>query len=293
MFVPVTKEDFAKIGRRFNSDDLVHEIDRLLPMAVADQASLETGGYSKAMLDELAAFRDQLRAETAAKTAAKTDIRGAKKGARESEGLAFKEGRWVLRKGISMALVALTRRQPTEGEAPKTTQERVAELHSKVKALTGSLNNNPALLRSRMEGLRAILGQPDFAPAAGGEAARTTFLARLEGAIALITSHTEAKKNLKQSAKGKTETVDELDGRAYTNLRLLSQVGRSTFMDAGDKLRADAYSLRQLTRHRGARAKGEPEPASPVNPSPTPSPSSPGPALPRPGAPEPAPMPVG
>jgi hypothetical protein len=289
MSVPVTKEDFAKIGRRFNSDDLVHEIDRLLPMALADQATLETGGYSRAMLDELAAFRDQLRAETAAKT----EIRGAKKGARESETLAFKEGRWVLRKGISMALVALARRQPPAGEAPKTTQERVAELHSKVQALSGTLNNNPALLRSRMEGLRAILGQPDFAPGAGGEAARTAFLARLEGAIALITTHAEAKKHLKQSAKGKTETVDELDGRAYTNLRLLAQVGRSSFMDAGDRLRADAYSLRQLNHRRGTKGKAEPEPASPVSPSPAPSPSSPGPALPRPSAPAPAPMPVG
>jgi hypothetical protein len=279
--IPVTKEDFVKVGRRFSSDDLVHEIDRLLPMAQADQAALETGGYSQALLDELASLRDRLRAETAAKT----DVHGAKKGARESEGLAFKEGRWVLRKGISMAMVALARRKTPAGEAPKTTQERVTELSSKVKALSGTLNNNPALLRSRMEGLRAILALPDFAPAENGEEPRKAFLARLEAAIDLVTSHTEAKKSLKQNAKGMTEAVDELDGRAYTNLRLLSQVGKNTFMDAGDGLRADAYSLRNLTRRRVARVRADLEPASP--------PASPVSSQPRPIAADPAPTPGG
>ncbi|HOX44451.1 MAG TPA: hypothetical protein PK668_12680 [Myxococcota bacterium] len=281
MFVPVTREDFAKVGRRFSSEEIVNETDRLIPMATADLSTLETGGYSRAMLDELVAFRDQLRAESAAKS----EVRGAKKGARMSEGLAFKEGRLALRKGISMALVAISRRQVPAGEDPKTTQERVTELTHLVKALGGKLNNDPAVLRARLEGLRALLGQPDFAPAQDGEPARKGLIEKLDRAIGLVTTHAEAKKNLKERSKGKTMTLDELDGRAYTNLRLLSQVGRACFMDAGDQVRAEGYLLRRLNRNKKDLGQ-EPKPAQP-------EPKSPGPSSPLPVGPIPAPVPVG
>jgi hypothetical protein len=274
--IPVTKEDFAKIGRRFTSAEIANETDRLIPMAKADLATLETGGYSRDMLDELVGFRDQLRTESAAKS----EIRGAKKGARLSEGLAFDEGRLALRKGISMALIAIARRQLPAGEDPRTTQERVTELTHMVQALGGRLNCDPAALRSRLEGLRALLGQPDFAPPQGGAEARQKLVEKLDRAIGLITDHAEAKKDLKERSKGKTMSLDELDGRAYTNLRFLSRVGRACFLDAGDQVRADGYLLRKLNR-------------SKKDFNLAPKPEAPAPSPPRPDAPMPAPDPVG
>ncbi len=49
--------------------------------------------------------------------------------------------------------------------------------------------------------------------------------------------------------------MDELDGRAYANMRLLAQVGRAVFRDVGDLDHSKMYSLRELSRKKSAQVE--------------------------------------
>ena len=53
MPIPINPEDFSAIGARFQSEDIVSEIDRLVPLATADLAQLATRGYGPARLAQL------------------------------------------------------------------------------------------------------------------------------------------------------------------------------------------------------------------------------------------------
>jgi hypothetical protein len=264
MSMPVTRSDFAKIGARFATEAIINEIDRLLPLAQADIELLVSGGYTRQLFQELAEHRDLLRTHAASRRAQQ----GARKGARKSEAIACEEGRLALAKGIAMAKVALTRRPVPEGADKEAFRKKATEQMSLLKALAIRNGRDAGQLRTRLEGLRAILLDPDYAPPAGGEADRAAFVQKLERIIATVTTHAENKKNLKDGTVIGTVDMDELDGRAYTNMRLLSQVGRAVQLEVGNKVQARAYALRSLNRSGVSRGR-KGAPAEPAAPSPS------------------------
>ena len=81
MSIPITPEDFVVIGERYLSEDIVTEIDRLLPLATADITLLATRGYGASELSKLTAFRATLVAEVAGRN----QQRGSKRGSRNVE----------------------------------------------------------------------------------------------------------------------------------------------------------------------------------------------------------------
>jgi hypothetical protein len=88
----------------------------------------------------------------------------------------------------------------------------------------------------------------------------------LGAALTSIPSLAETKKALQAEAMGETDALGEIDGRGYTNLKLLCQVGRACFNELGDPGRAALY---QLTALHAASRKRAPAP----RPSPAPSPA--------------------
>ena len=98
MSIPITAEDFIAIGARYDSPDIVAEIDRLIPLATADINYLTIRGYELTDLDQLKAHRDSLVAEVADRA----QQRGAKKGSRKVEADAIADAKQVLRSGVTV-----------------------------------------------------------------------------------------------------------------------------------------------------------------------------------------------
>jgi hypothetical protein len=65
MSIPITAEDFIAIGERYQSEDIIDEVDRLLPLATADIELLATRGYGKSELSKVTGLRAALVAEVA------------------------------------------------------------------------------------------------------------------------------------------------------------------------------------------------------------------------------------
>ncbi|HOX46881.1 MAG TPA: hypothetical protein PK668_25005 [Myxococcota bacterium] len=263
MLAPVSKEDFVTLGKRYRSEEIINALDRLLPLATADLAALEPAGYTPELLAELTALRDQIRDGSATCR----QVRGSKKGARAGEAVVLEEGKNVLRRGVALATVAVARRAPNPEETAQETREKAAELTSQVKALSGRLGKDAALLRTRLITLRALLVNPELNPSEKARAEIQKFLERLDKTVAGITAQAESKKALREQSKDRTVQMDELDGRAYANMRLLAQVGRAVFKDVGDLEHSRMYSLRELSRKKSAQVE---KPTAGVQPTPAP-----------------------
>lgn len=251
--LPITREDFIEIGERFASEDIVGEIDRLAPVAKADIDPLTEGGYEQEDLDKLLQYRNKLSIEAAERRTA----RGAKKGARVNETEAILAGKRVLRRGIAMALSALSKRAP-DGEDPVKTRETAATISNEINSLNGRIGMDSPKLRTHLLALRSILTKDVLAPTKGSTKALDTFLAKLDAAIATLPALAEAKKGYQEQAKMDTADLDEIDGRAYWNLKRLTQTGRSYWLEQGNASRAQAYTLTGL-RSSSAKPKA-PEP---------------------------------
>ncbi|WP_157069707.1 hypothetical protein [Sandaracinus amylolyticus] len=254
MTIPITVEDLIAIGERFPSEAIIAEIDRLLPIASADLAMLEAGGYSADLLDALRGYRATLTEETAGRRAQ----RAAKKSARSVEAEAIAEAKRVLRAAVVMAEAAITYRVPPTGEAPETTQRITRDLAAALESARGVVGHDSAKLRTRLTAVAAVLGSASIAPAESGRAARTAMIARVTAAIAALPALAEEKKAAQHEARSNTDALDEIDGRAYLNLRTLAKVGRAQWRLAGDKTRADAYQL--TLDDRRPKRSGEPTP---------------------------------
>jgi hypothetical protein len=279
MNMPVTKEDFVRIGKRYSSSEIINELDRLLPLATADIQALAKAGYPAALLAELTALRDRIRQLCAGCR----EARGSRSGARAGEDVVLEEGRNALRRGLAIATMAVSRRQPAQGESAQASREKAAELTSSLKTLRGTIGKDAAVLRTRLTTLRELLGKPDFAAAEAEAAERQAFLERLDASIATITAQAESKKSLKEQSKDRTVLMDEMDGRAYHNMRLLTQAGQAVFRDLGEKEHARMYSLREL--HKKHPAQGD-QPAATVQPRPSPVRPAPSPVQPATPSPE-------
>ena len=169
-----------------------------------------------------------------------------------------------------MALATLTNRTPGPGETTAQTAQIVADTVGQIDALGGVLGNDSAKLRTRLTSLVSILALPALAAAPGDAAARAAFVAKVEGAIAALPGLAEQKKTHQQDAKAGTSSLDEIDGRAYTNLKTLTKVGRAYWNEHGDRKRAGEYQLNALNDRAGkAAAAAAPAVAEPVkNPVP-------------------------
>jgi hypothetical protein len=242
MSIPTRVEDFVAIGERYLSEDIVNEADRLLPLATADINHLATRGYGQGELSKLHGFRAALVAEVAGRN----QQRGSKKGSRSVEAHAIKEGKLVLRSGETTALAVLTSRTPHPGETPLETEKIVADTVGQIDALGGYIGTDSAKLRTRLTSLVSILGLPALAPAPSDAAGRAALVAKVEAAIAALPALAEQKKTDQVVAKAGTGSLDEIDGRAYTNLKTLAKVGRAYWREHGDLTRAGEYQLNAL-----------------------------------------------
>jgi hypothetical protein len=133
MSIPITAVDFTAIGERYQSEDIIDEVDRLLPLATADIELLATRGYGQAELSKVTGFRAALVAEVAGRN----QQRGSKKGSRNVEAHAIKQGKLVLRSGETTALAILTNRTPAPGETPLETRKIVEDTVGRIDALGG------------------------------------------------------------------------------------------------------------------------------------------------------------
>ena len=242
MSIPVTVDDFVAIGERYLSEEIVNEADRLIPLATADIGRLATRGYGQGDLNKLHGFRAALVAEVAGRN----QQRGSKKGSRSVEGHAIKEGKLVLRSGETTALAVLTNRTPPPGETPLETAKIVADTLGQIDALGGHIGSDSAKLRTRLTSLVSILALPALAPAPSDAAGRAALVAKVLAAIGALPGLAEQKKTDQVTAKAGTASLDEIDGRAYTNLKTLVKVGRAYWREHGDLKRAEEYQLNAL-----------------------------------------------
>ena len=162
------------------------------------------------------------------------------------ESHAIHEGKLVLRSGEVTALAVLTSRTPHPGETPLETEKIVADTVGQIDALGGYIGNDSAKLRTRLTSLVSILELPALAPAPSDAAGRAALVAKVEAAIAALPGLAEQKKTDQVVAKAGTGSLDEIDGRAYTNLKTLAKVGRAYWREHGDLKRAGEYQLNAL-----------------------------------------------
>lgn len=242
MSIPTTVEHFVAIGERYFSEDIINEADRLLPLATADIDLLATRGYGQGELNKLHGFRAALVAEVAGRN----QQRGSKKGSRSVEAHAIKEGKLVLRSGEATALAVLTNRTAPPGETALETEKIVADTINQIDALGGHIGSDSAKLRTRLSSLVSILGLPAIAPAPSDAAGRAALVAKVQAAIAALPSLAEQKKTDQVTAKAGTASLDEIDGRAYTNLKTMAKVGRAYWREHGNPQRAAEYQLNAL-----------------------------------------------
>lgn len=255
MPVPISTEDFVAVGERFLSEDLIAEADRLLPLATADIALLATRGYGPGELEKLSDFRDTLVAESAVRRGQ----RGSKKGARLVLARAVKEGKLLLRSGETTALATLYRRSPPQGELQVETRRITTATVAQIDTLGGVIGSDSAKLRTRLTALITVLALPALEPAPDEAPARADLVAKIKAAIQALPALAEKKSTDQRDARTETSTLDELDGRTYTNLKMLTRVGRVYWKEHGNRRRAGEYQLNALHE----RAVKPPEPGEP------------------------------
>lgn len=242
MKIPTTREDFIEIGKRYDSVEIIAEIDRLSPVAQGDIGVLRMRGFPQSHLDELRGYRGTLGSETADRTR----NRGSKKAARMTEQEARGKGVRLLRSGVALATSAVSARPAPEGEAPETTQEIVQRFSQQIRSLSGILAGDTASVRTRLEALRGILRDPELRPAEDLAEGITELVALVDEVLASLPTKTEQKEAAKQAAIVDTADLDELDGRAYWSLRRLTMAGAAAFRERGELERAKPYHLRAL-----------------------------------------------
>lgn len=263
--IPVTAEDFAEIGRRYAADDLLAETNRLTPLATTDIAFLATHGYGKPDLDQLGTFRDQL----VAAAADQKQQQGTKKGSRKVESDGVKDGKLVLRSGIVMARNALIKRTPAPNETVDATKKIAVETAAQIDALVGRIGKDSSVLETRLKALLTLLALPALVPPAAEAQARADFVTKAKAALAALPTLTKTKKGDQQDAKAGTTSRHEIEGRAYTNLKMLTDAGRAYWNDQKNPARAAEYQLNKLHPRKNAA-----KPASAAKPANAPSPGA-------------------
>jgi hypothetical protein len=161
-------------------------------------------------------------------------------------------------------------RPDLQGETALETAKIVADTIGQIDALGGHIGSDSAKLRTRLTSLVSILGLPAIAPAPSDAAGRAALVAKVEAAIAALPALAEQKKTDQVVAKAGTASLDEIDGRAYTNLKTLAKVGRAYWREHGDLKRAGEYQLNALHSAAGKGGAGAVPPVPAVVKGPEP-----------------------
>ncbi len=269
MGIPVTPEDFRLIGQRFASEDIVAEIDRLLPLAKKDADGLAGQEYDAAQLQELEGYRTQLTGESGDRRL----TREQKKGSLRTEIDAILKAKRLLRSATGIAARAMARRKPPQGESAEDTRRIADSFEAQLDAAGGRVGLDSARIRTRLTSVITILEAPELAPLPTAATARAALVASLKADLSSLPALAELKKGLQATSLADTGALDEIDGRAYTNLKSLASAGRSFHILGADPSRAGQYNINGL--HRATRKRAANQQAGPARPTP---PATPDPA---------------
>lgn len=254
--IPITSEDFIALGARFASEDIVEEIDRLAPIAERDIDELAQAGYDRDLLGQLLGHRTQLANESAERRR----NRNAGKAATQNERTARDDAIRLLRSGTVLATSAVSTRQKPDDETPEMTREITTKLAADIDSLSGPIGYETATIRTRLTILKGVLQNPDLRPTENRTAAIAQTIADIDRVLAKLPTSTEEKQARKQASIVETAELNEIDGRAYWNLRLLTQAGRTRFRLLRDAERAKPYHLKRLTSSPARPKKPKPQP---------------------------------
>jgi hypothetical protein len=237
MLMPVTAQDFVWIGRSIPTEPLMREIVRLSKLASEDISVLATRGYHVGMLEQLRALRARLAAEDDAARKRRCDNN--RSAVARGEDLASAEN--LFRSGIALALCAVATRRVHEQESVVAARRRTAALVEMVELIDrGSLRDSETL-RFRIGQLRALLTLQELEPSASDVRGRSELVEKLEVAARNLASYAQ---ETESPAPGPGfDIFNELEGRAWLNLRLMTEVGRAAFLEMGRSDRAILYHL--------------------------------------------------
>lgn len=253
--IPVTPEDFARIGRQHQTSDILGAMNRLVPLGTADLAELAMAEFDQTDLDEIKGYGAQLSGEGVDVQKA----RNGKKAARVNEAGGIRNAKLLLRRSIAVAANAIRYRPAPPGESDATTKEIVSGLMTQVDSLSGRIGANTVKLAGRLGTVKTVLAAPEIAPVAAKVPARAALLAAIDAAIAALPTLSQLKKGGQQAAKQGTVDLDEIDGRAYMKLKHLAEIGAAHFAVDNPK-RAAEY---RLTETHAANAPAPPAPPAP------------------------------
>jgi hypothetical protein len=248
---PVTKQQLIATGERFNSVDVLRQLDELLPLAHAYVSVLT--GYDQYMLDDLLVRREALLVQVAARRSHRT---GEKQGKRKEEADLIRKAKWLHREAIVVVRNSIRTRVAPSGETPAQTEEIVTDLVVKLAAQQGAIGNDAALVQTRLEGAIGLFALPTITDRLAKLSKGRDFPAELRAMIDRVTTTTQGKTGAQQKALVDTSDMDELDGRIYVNLKALVESGRAYFNRLGDTTRASLFNLNLLNGSSAGAAGG-------------------------------------
>jgi hypothetical protein len=239
MFVPITREDFINTGRSFHTDAIVREVTRLLPVATDDIALLSTRGYTMRMLEELKQLRVRLQSERDDQRVRRNEA----KRPYHKETAVVRQALLALRSGAAMVTCAIATRRAPEGETPEAAREATVALMEHVDSLVTPCGD-PSRLRMRLAALRWLLTLQELSAGATDIKARAEFVEQLD----ILSRRLPAVAGLRSRAYAPSEfdEMDEVDGRAYFNLQLLTRAGKVIFEETGHADHASLYEFRAV-----------------------------------------------
>jgi hypothetical protein len=256
--IPVTKEEFRSIGERYDSEDVIAQVDELFPLAVAYVAVLP--GYDDVLLDELTARRAELLENVSARRRQRKE---AKQGTRKAEARLVRQGKWLNRTAVTLAQNAVRSRVPAEGETEQESRRIADRLSKAIEAQQGATANDSTAVQTRLEGAKKLLTDEDIAARVVALSKGVDYVARIDAMLPKLKDASVSKSTEQQRALTGTADLDELDGRIYTNLKSLVDSGRSYFNSQGDTTKAGLFNLKILNKS-SRKKKAPDEPGEPA-----------------------------
>lgn len=152
VMIPVTKEEYQKIGERYDSEDVIEQVDELVPLAVAYVEVLP--GYDMRLLDELKTRRTELMENVSDRRRQRKE---AKQGSRKVEARRVREGKWLNRTAVTLAQNAVRSRVPAQGETEEESRRIADRLVKAIEAQQGATSNDSTAVQTRLEGAKKLL----------------------------------------------------------------------------------------------------------------------------------------
>jgi hypothetical protein len=265
--VPVTAEDFRKLGTRVDSELLLGVLNRMVPLATRDAAHLAGHEFNADDRTALETCRTQLTNEVSTNR----DLRETKKAQRYGEADHVNEGKILLRTAIDVLHNKISSLTPAAGETPEHFHARIDLLVGRLDALGGTIRMDAVKLHTRLTGLNVLLADPVFAPSAGAAAARAQMVSQLTDLLTRLPATSEGKKSAQAASVEHQAALDVIDGRAAFLLKKLVRAGRSYWNSQHDRVHSGEYFVGPLRHHKRAKADGPATPATPTGAAPAPT----------------------